>query len=225
MIKPGYMMNTELQAQPEQVRQMIQAIAEDDPQDTTPPNQFKASSGVVFKIKKVSPLLLKDAQERLIEPRPPKVYLEDKETHEDNPSDPDYQDKLRQFQILQAETSHAVLLTMGTAVESIPDDVDGIDATAWVETVEEIIGIEVPKTPRRRYFCWVKYVAITDMADFFGLLRKITRLSGFVTEEAVAQAAASFRSSENGRADTELQPPPKIGHGDNNSAGDVRLRA
>lgn len=208
-----------------QVQQVLQALKEDAADDTMPPDQFKTKGGIVLRLKRVSPFLVKDARERLVEPKPPMVYMEDKETTEENLADPEYQQALQEFQITLSEVGNSILLSMGTSVETVPPGTDPPESDDWVEAVEEMVGIPVPKTPRRRYYLWMKYVAITDLDDFINLLGKITRLSGMVTEAAVAQATAEFSGVPQGNTPDRVPPPPKIERRDSNSSADTGLRA
>lgn len=161
-------------------------------------NKYTTENGIVFRLKPVPPLLIVDAQKLHREPVPPKVYIQDKDTHEENPNDPEYQRQLNEWRQTVGEISNAVLLTRGTEIISVPAGIDQLDDPAWAEDLFDLTGLEVPKVGRRRYFCWMKYVALTSMDDFQGIVGKISRLGGITMEADVADAEARFRSDEEG---------------------------
>lgn len=178
----------------------VAAVAERD--------TFTTQGGVVFRIRPVPPMLLMEARKRFShkEPRVPKVYIEDKETHEDNPNDPDYIEAREQFLMEIAEVGNAVLLMRGTELISKPARVEGPDDVNWAQDLLETLELDIPPVgTRKRYLCWVKFVALATNRDYQGVVTAINEASGGTSEEEVAEAQASFRAGE-GRV--AAQPVP-----------------
>lgn len=188
---------------------ILQAI----PEDTAPekvaasqkPDQFVTSNGIVFKLKAVPPLLIMDAQRAIVAPVPPKVRNYEKGDGEEapieeNPNDPAYIRAMLEHQQKTAEVTNAIFLTRGCIVEHVPPDIDPMDGTEWAEEVQEFAGIKVPAVGRRRFYCWLKYVALTSLEDFQGLLNKLTTLGGVTLETDVQLAEESFRPASGGDA-------------------------
>lgn len=188
---------------------VLAALGEDEVQinDTREkPDQFTTSSGIVFKLRPVAPLLIIDVQRRFKAPEPPKLPNYDKGDGDDapleeNPSDPAYLRAVQEHNMQVGEASNAVFLTRGTEIISIPDGIDKVDDAEWADDVREFAGLEVPAVGRRRYYCWLKYVALSSMDDFQGLLNKLTSLGGVTLESEVQAAEETFRPAEDGNAD------------------------
>jgi hypothetical protein len=198
---------------------ILQAIPEDatDDQvaDAQRPDRFVTSNGIVFKLKPVAPLLVLDAQKQIIEPKPPKLknYAkgeDDDAPLEENPNDPEFLRAHSEYRQKVGEVSNAIFLTRGTEVISVPDDVDKLDDEDWALEVEEFTDIKVPKVGRRRYYCWLKYVALTSMIDFQSLLNKLSALGGVTLESDVADAEASFRTDTSGDASAGIPPSEEV---------------
>jgi hypothetical protein len=198
---------------------ILQAIPEDatDDQvaDAQRPDRFVTSNGIVFKLKPVAPLLVLDAQKQIIEPKPPKLknYAkgeDDDAPLEENPNDPEFLRAHSEYRQKVGEVSNAIFLTRGTEVISVPDDVDKLDDEDWALEVEEFTDIKVPKVGRRRYYCWLKYVALTSMIDFQSLLNKLSALGGVTLESDVADAEASFRADTSGDAAAGIPPSEEV---------------
>lgn len=198
---------------------ILQAIPEDatDDQvaDAQRPDRFVTSNGIVFKLKPVAPLLVLDAQKQIIEPKPPKLknYAkgeDDDAPLEENPNDPEFLRAHSEYRQKVGEVSNAIFLTRGTEVISVPDDVDKLDDEDWALEVEEFTDIKVPKVGRRRYYCWLKYVALTSMIDFQSLLNKLSALGGVTLESDVADAEASFRTDTSGDAAAGIPPSEEV---------------
>lgn len=173
---------------------VIAAIPE---QDDTPPDQYRTTTGVVLRLKKVPPFLITDAQAKLVEPTPPKVWIEDKNTHEDNLADPAFNTALGEYRRKLGELSSAIFLARGTDVVSKPDNIPQWDDNQWSQDLEDLgIDLDIPKVGKRRYYLWLKYEVITDADDLGGILQKLNRLGGITMEVDVAAAMAGFPGDE-----------------------------
>src|SRR5688500_18852501 len=169
----------------------------DVPDDGLGPDQFKTGEGIIFNIRKIPPLLMHDVQESLKPPKPPKVRDDDKETWEENPDDPEYLEAMAAYNTARGESMNALLLVRGTSVAHLPDvysaDGQGPEDTAWIEDLQETFpALNIPDSKRRRYYLWLRYVALTDMQEFMALVKKVGSKNGMTFESEVVQAVESF---------------------------------
>lgn len=203
------------------MRSVLRALDGADTHSNDRPDQYTSKNGIVFRLKPVPPLLIVDAQKVHKEPKPPKVLIEDKGTQEENPNDPEYQRQLAEHRATIAEISNAVILTRGSEVLSVPDGLDKPSDPDWAEDVHDLTGIEVPEKGRRRYFCWMKYVALSSMDDFQEIVQRISRLGGITMEVDVAEAEARFRPDEEGNTPVGVRARPQTKRGDSAPAADA----
>jgi len=157
------------------------------------------STGVVVRVRPVASLIISDIARAIPEPKPPKVYIEEKAREEENPNDPGYLKALDDRQTAQAMAVNDAFLLMGTEVKSSPPDLWAVESDEWVDRLS-LVGIGKPEGPHARYLAWMKYVAAPLETDIVALLRGVGRLSA-VTEEDVQAVADGFRRSGEGRAD------------------------
>lgn len=200
---------------PDGLTRILSAI--DTPIDN--PHEFITSNGIKFRLKQVPPMLLRDAQKTLTPPEVPTVWIEDKQTNEPNEADPKYREALAAYHEQTGDVANAILLTRGTEVLYVPDGISRCEDASWVDDVTEFVPIKIPAAGVRRYFCWIKYVALTSIDDFMGILRKVSRLGGMTTEADVAEAADNFRGVQEGDADPAVPASEEAGRGDRDSAG------
>jgi hypothetical protein len=196
---------------------ILQAIPEDSDQaaEAQRPDRFVTTTGIVFKLKPVAPMLIMDAQRKFKEPIPPKIPNFDKGDGadaplEENPNDPDYLRAMDAYRQHIGEVANAIFLTRGIDIVSVPDGIDKVDDAEWAEEVKEFAELDVPAVGRRRLYCWLKYVALTSMVDFQGLMNKLTTLGGVTLEQDVSVAEESFRVDEIGPASEGVPPSEEV---------------
>lgn len=160
--------------------------------------------GLRFKLRKMSRMALVEAGRKVIDPKVPVVWIEDKQRDEPNPNDPDYKEELNRAAWTRSTTIVNTCLVLGTALISTPDDLDSIESTEWIEQLE-FIGLEVPPGKYARYAAWVRYYALDD-DELTDLVIHIQRFNGVVTEQDVQQAAEEFKSIETRDTDNQIQP-------------------
>lgn len=177
--------------------------------------KFTASNGVVFELRPVPPLLVSDARTGIPVPTPPRYMNEDKGVEEENPDHPSHQRALEEYREAISEVTNAVYLTRGTRVTHIPDGFPKVDDLEWEEDITEFTNLKIPKVGRRRYYCWLKWVALEKIEDFTGLLNAAAAAGGRVMEEAVAQATEEFRRAAERGADNDGASEEAGGLGDN----------
>lgn len=154
------------------------------------------STGVVLRIKPVSPFLLqtiKSAQEKA-KPRVPVWHNTEDDRDEENPSDPAYLEAVRAWNSELGDKVYSALIAYGTETDAIPDGLPGPNDDSWMEGLQAI-EIPVPSTGRGRYIAWVKYIAAVTGEDTANVNLACLRALG-LAEEDVAKAAASFRGEQ-----------------------------
>lgn len=158
------------------------------------------SKGLVLRVKPVPNMIIMEARNRMQEPKPPKVFIEDKGVEEENPLDPDYVAALNKFQYEQGLVGFTAMLAFGTEIVTRPTDVLPPDSEEWSEDLHEIFGITVPSRGKARYAAWLRLYALID-PDINKVLAAVRAKSGLVTEEAVKQAAENFPGDTEGPTD------------------------
>jgi hypothetical protein len=158
------------------------------------PSVFVAGTGVRLKMKRVSQMIIADAKRRLPAPRIPKWFNPDKEREEDNPNDPDYIERVANYQYDTAMLALRIYLIMGTEpMEPLPDGISPHTSFDWSDMILAADpDAEIPETGPRRYYAWLKYYALPD-DQVMQCMNKIIRFSGGTLEEDVARAQQSFR--------------------------------
>jgi len=185
------------------------ANATDEIQDT-----LKLTNGVVLRLRNPSPMAVAAALQSVgdDEPKPPKVWIKDKDREEENPADPEYLAAKRIWLATAGQRALRALLPTGTALESKPDDVVGPDDEDYADLMASM-GIEPGAGRFTRYVQWVLYVAAGGTDDFQKLSMLLMRRAG-VSEEDVAEAEATFRGDTSGPADQTAPPDGGAGHRD-----------
>lgn len=153
------------------------------------------STGVVLKVKPVSVFLLDSIQRKLQRPEVPKQEVEGKDGKkrmEENPSHPAYEAAMEEYNRQSARVVEDALLTLGTAIASLPDGFDGPEGGEWVEELG-FLGMTPPEERRARYLFWLYNWAIRSAPELVAITRAV-RDASLTPEVKVAEAAESFRS-------------------------------
>lgn len=162
--------------------------------DAFPDNTiYTTENGIKLKLKKISRLLVVDAAKKVMLPKPPTVFIEDKGRMEENPSDPTYIEELQAAEYQRGMVTIAAYLVLGTSVLEVPAGIDRPEDTEWSDVLNDI-QFEVPTKGRARYLAWLKYYALND-TELNALIEAITRLSGLTPEKDVVEVKDSFRST------------------------------
>lgn len=170
------------------------------------------ASGVVLKVKKVSPLLLRRAVQKVTKPVIPVFHDEDRGRDIENPNDPDYLAALAEYESSQGYASLDMMILMGTELISVPEGMDRPEDTDWVELLR-VGGIDPDiSSDHARYLSWMQLIAITDMADVQSIAMAVARKTA-VREVDVQASLDSFRSNEIGRTDIQPELPESITNG------------
>jgi hypothetical protein len=177
------------------------------------------SSGIVLALRDVPPLAVRQANLAIPIPDPPSVYIEDRDRHEDNPSDPDYLAAVEDRDTIVYQAGVNVALVMGTSCESVPDGHFRPEEDGWIEELDAG-GIPVDtSTEARRYLNWLHLYALRTSDD----LRRVTYsalVRAGLLEAEIAAAVASFLSVARQRPDHGSGPPGPGDDGDSISTDD-----
>ncbi len=172
------------------------APAADETQET-----LRLSTGVVLKLHIPAPMVVQSAfkEAKKNEPKPPTVYIKDKDRNEENPSDPDYVAALKQWRYEAGMRGLRALIPTGTTLETVPNGIPGPDHEDYADLMASM-QIDPGAGRFTRYVQWVLHVACGGVDDLDSLTNALMRRLG-VTEEDVAEAQASFRGIQGGAAD------------------------
>lgn len=167
------------------------------------PDTFTTSAGLHFKLHKVSSLLIMEAGRKIKDVEVPVTYIEDKGREEENPNDPKYKAAQADVDAMRTIIVINATLAFGTQVEgTLPAGVEHWSSDEWLTDVEDLTGVQIPRTGKGRYVAWLKFYAIPDNAELFDLQLAVARYSGRVPEADVAQAEDSFRDNTAGDSAT-----------------------
>lgn len=161
-------------------------------------NIITLSTGVKLELFKPSLLAIREVERQVTanKPKPPEIYLEDKERNEENPDDPDYINELNAWQADGTERQFSIALATGSKVNYVPENIPNLESEEWYGLLT-VINVPLGKSTQERYIQWTKYVAAPTAMDFGSILIRLLSLVG-VREEEVAEAVESFRRYKEG---------------------------
>lgn len=143
-----------------------------------------SSTGVVIKLNKIPRLLIGELA-RVPRPRPPVVFMEDLGRSEENPNDPEYLDKVRDWEIAISIKMVDAFILFGTEVVSIPGGMVK-QTDPRVASKMRLLGVTADDEDQL-YLAWIKYFACPSDEDITALTDGVGRLSG-VSEKDVNDA-------------------------------------
>ena len=167
---------------------------------------FTLGNGVKLKLKKPSAVAAEGIQSRRLvedaEPKPPTVWIEDKQRDEPNPQDPIYKAAFLAWTQRTGMRVTETLLLTGTELEGeLPDGIfgpDSVDFEDWVEALG--VPLHFYASKYQRYLAWLKYYATTD-DEFQEVSTELVKLAG-VSEEHIREAEETFRNLAFGNSDS-----------------------
>lgn len=165
--------------------------------EPTKPVTFETSLGVILRLKKVAVMPMQRAMEGLEAPTPPTFYNEEAEREEPNPTDPGYLKALRVYHSEVSELTTRVTLGRGTEVQSLPEGVDPVNGSEWVEEVEFTSNGRtiVPDYGIARYVAWLRWYVLSDK-DILSAVQAVQVYNGWVQEADVEKATSDFRDTD-----------------------------
>lgn len=159
------------------------------PQD----NLIMLSTGVVLRGKQAPPLTLMAVMSAFPRPKPPTVFIETMGREMENPDDPDYQDRVKDWKTDQSNAMVVALIATGTELAKLPKGVCGPHDQEWLDEYGLLNLPMHPENKAWRYLRWVQFKAAVSADDIQLIMKVVGRLSG-VPESAV-QSAEEFPGS------------------------------
>lgn len=160
-------------------------------------NTWVSATGVVFKLRKVSAFALKDATDKIKNPKPPKWHNEIKGIDEENPADPAYIEELAITDYRRGMLAINVIIGLGSQVGSYNGFQDEVQSTDWSDRLTFIGELDIPESGPARYMAWIKYSGVVSESEMADLAVAIQRVSGFIQEEDVQQASFPLDEKRN----------------------------
>lgn len=159
--------------------------------------------GVRFKLKGVAPYLLREAGKKFVAPKIPTFINPEKDREEENPNDPDYKAALSLYGQQLGELTQRMYLGWGCKPLDLPDTITPLEDDSWVDDIEEVAEIAVPRKGTPRYVAWLRYHVFPDIEELLELNQAIMRFNGVVFEADVQAAADTFKSDEARQPDSD----------------------
>jgi hypothetical protein len=154
------------------------------------------STGYWIRIKPVSASLIDEAQSVIKEPDVPTYYIEEKDRHEPNPSDPAYLRALERLDVERAIAAADTIILFGVDLVNEDGTPADIPDGEWITKLKFLerrgqmdLSIYDFDDPLDREFVFKKYIAVAA-PDFM----IISEASG-IREEDIDRAKRSFKSN------------------------------
>ncbi|TXH12158.1 MAG: hypothetical protein E6R03_13385 [Hyphomicrobiaceae bacterium] len=161
-------------------------------------NEITLSTGVVLIAKPANPTMLIRAMTLHRRPDPPTVHVEAMGRYMENPDDPDYISRVKNWEMSYSSTLLNVLIAQGTELKSVPKGMEGPHPKgdkrpAWIADYQSFGFPVVPDSPTWRYMTWIMFKAAPLDTDIKLIQSKVQALSG--VKEADVRDAENFPAS------------------------------
>ena len=157
-------------------------------------NTITLSTGVVLRGKQAPPLLLMKILAAFPRPKAPVVYVKNMGREVENPDDPEFQAKVRAWQMESSNATLNALVLLGTELVRKPKKMPGPDDDEWLENYS-LLGVPMRTENKQwRYLTWITYMAAPNTEDLNLIQEVVGRLSGI--PESKVEAAESFSGSD-----------------------------
>lgn len=151
---------------------------------------IRLSTGVILRGKMSPPLILMQVMAAFPRPKVPVVMIKDMGREMENPDDPDYQKRVKEWQTEQSNAMMVALIATGTELYEVPNDMPGPDDPAWLDEYA-LLGLPMHHESKAwRYLRWVQFKAALSAEDTQEIMRVVGRLSGI--PENAAKTAEEF---------------------------------
>lgn len=153
------------------------------------------STGVKLEVKSIPPMLMMEALTIIPRPDVPTFFDARLNREIENPDHPDYQERLKKYQMDYALSVMNTMVIFGTGIKSVPKGVPVMESDDWVENMQ-LAGFDtLPSSKNWRKLAWIKTVAVANADDSNLLMERVGGASG-VKETDVDAAAQTFRSEK-----------------------------
>jgi hypothetical protein len=166
------------------VSQAIDAAGEADD------DLIRLSTGVVLEAHQANPNVLIRIMTAQKRPSPPVVFIKNMGREMENPDDPDYISRVKDWEMGYNSGMLNALVGLGTSLHSKPKGMPGPDDDAWLKDYEAM-GLPVIRDSKAwRYITWVLFKAAVIDKDTALIGEKVKKLSG--VREADVKSAETF---------------------------------
>lgn len=157
-------------------------------------NLIRLSTGVVLRGKKINPLTLIAVMARYPHPSPPTHFIKEMGRVMENTDDPDYIERVKNWDILYKNSLLNAMTMLGTELVSFPKGFYGPQDPKWLQKFEALGLPTRPDNQGWMYLMWVMHEAVVDEKDVKLIQEVVGRLSG--VKEADVKAAETFPGSD-----------------------------
>lgn len=172
----------------ENERKTANTISEVEAEDDD--NLIRLSTGVVLEAVQANPNIIIKVLSRFPAPEPPTYFNEKLGRWIENTADPDYELKMRAWQIQYANATNNVFISYGTKIKSVPKKMPKPEDDEWLDRFYAMGEPVMAENKYWRYLNWVLSVAAPADKDTQLIQEKVGRLSG--VREADVKNAATF---------------------------------
>lgn len=153
-------------------------------------NLIRLSTGVILEAHQANPNVLIRVMTAKQRPDPPVVFIKAMGREMENPDDPDYISRVKDWEMSYNNGMLNALVALGTTFVSKPKGMPGPDDETWLKDYEAL-GLPVIRDSKAwRYITWVLFKAAVNEKDTALIGEKVKRLSG--VKEADVKAAETF---------------------------------
>jgi hypothetical protein len=156
------------------------------PQD----NLIHLSTGVILRGRQAPPLTLMTIMAAFPRPKVPVVFIESMGREMENPDNPDYQERVKEWKTEQSNAMLVALIATGTELYECPPGMPGPDDSEWMDEYS-LLSLPMHRENKAwRYLRWVQYKAAISADDTQKIMKVVGRLSG--VPESAAKTAEEF---------------------------------
>lgn len=157
-------------------------------------NLIRLSSGVVLMAHQANPNVLIRVMTARPRPTPPMVFIKAMGREMENPDNPDYISRVKDWEMSYNNGMLNALVALGTTLSSKPKGMPGPYEDAWLVDYEAL-GLPVIRDSKSwRYITWVLFKAAVNEKDTALIGEKVKQLSG--VKEADVKSAETFSESD-----------------------------
>lgn len=152
------------------------------------------SSGVVLRASGANPNVLIRVMTAYERPEPPTYHSKEMGRMMENPEDPDYIARVKDWEMQYNSRVLSALIGLGTELVSTPRGMPGPKDDSWIEEYKAIGLPVIPNNPMWRYITWVLFKAAPTNEDVKKIGDAVRKLSGMT--EAEVRSAETFPGSD-----------------------------
>jgi hypothetical protein len=153
-------------------------------------NTITLSTGVVLRGKQVPPLILIKIVSSYSRPKIPTWISPEMGREVENPEDPDYIERVKNYRMELSDGTLNALIVLGTELVKLPKGFEGPKDNKWLDKYK-VLGLPMfPENENWRYLSWMTMVGAPEKEDLDKIKEVVGRLSGI--PESKVEAAEEF---------------------------------